>query len=244
MSEATLWQRLLPLALGAAISPVLLLGQLAQLCRSGSLAQGLHRSGAYLLGALLVVLGWGEAGGWIASRLPPRLAEGPDPMAAVVQLLLGLVLASLALRILLFSRGDHSRELIKEGWLGSADAQLLGNPPGRAPRARDDLLPPLLQGLGLMAVNLSSLLLFLSAAQDVARSAVPAGVKLLACLVLDGFTLLPVWLPPALLLLSGQRGRRQLDRLGNWVDVHRHALEAAVTAAFGAFLIWRGLGDL
>jgi hypothetical protein len=62
--------------------------------------------------------------------------------------------------------------------------------------------------------------------------------------VLDGFTLLPVWLPPALLLLSGPRGRDRLDRLRGWVAGHRQAIEASVTAAFGAFLIWRGLGDL
>jgi hypothetical protein len=243
VSEATLWQRLLPLALGAAISPVLLLGQLAQLCRPGSLAQGLRRGGAYLLGALLVVLGWGAAGGWIASRLPPRLAEGPDPPAAMVQLLLGLILVSLALRIVILPWGEPARPAMQQGWLAT-DAPPQATPPGRSPWAEAALLAPLLQGLGLMAVNLSSLLLFLSAAQDVGRSGQPAAVTLLAWLVLDGFTLLPVWLPPALLLLSGQRGRRQLDRLGGWVAVHRPAIEAAVTAAFGAFLIGRGLGDL
>ena len=243
MSEATLWQRLLPLALGASISPLLLLGQLAQLCRPGALADGLRRSGAYLLGALLVVLGWGAAGGWIASRLPPRLAEGADPVAAVVQLLLGLILASLALRILTLPRGPHTMDMEREGGLGT-DMAAWGTPPGRAPRPGSALLAPLLQGLALMAVNLSSLLLFLSAAQDVGRAAQPAGVRVMAWLVLDGFTLLPVWLPPALLLLSGKRGEQRLNRLGGWVAAHRHTIEAGVTAAFAAFLIWRGLGDL
>lgn len=243
MSEASLWQRLLPLALGAAVSPVLLLGQLAQLCRPGSLAQGLQRSGAYLLGCLLVVLGWGVAGGWIASRLPPHGAEGPDPPAAVVQLLLGLILASLTLRIAILPRGEHASEPLEQGWLAT-DVRTPGVPPSRLRLGAAALLAPLLQGLGLMAVNLSSLLLFLSAAQDVGRSGQPAAVTLMAWLVLDGLTLLPVWLPPALLLLSGPRGRLLLVRLGRWVSAHRQALEAAVTAAFGAFLIWRGLGDL
>jgi hypothetical protein len=244
VSETTLWQRLLPLALGAAISPVLFLAQLAQLCRPGAPSARLRSSGAFLLGALLVVLAWGAAGGWIASRLPPHRAEGPDPAAAVVQLLLGLILASLALRIVILSpRGDHAREPLRQGRL-APDVQLPGTSPGRTRRGPAALLAPLLQGLGLMAINVSSLLLFLTATQDVGRSGQPAAMKLLAWVVLDACTLLPVWLPPALLLFSGIRGPVLLEALGTWVETHRRGIEAVVTAGFATFLIWRGLGDL
>jgi len=70
LSDATLWQRLLPLALGAAVSPLLLLGQLNALTGPGRPGQQLRRSGAYLLGATLVVLCWTWIGGWIAARRP------------------------------------------------------------------------------------------------------------------------------------------------------------------------------
>lgn len=90
---------MLPLALGAALSPLLLLGQLSQLTGSGGRGVALRRSLAYLLGTAVVVLAWSVAAGWIAHRLPSH-QPGADPVAAAVHLLLALALLSLELQTL------------------------------------------------------------------------------------------------------------------------------------------------
>jgi hypothetical protein len=224
MSDAELWQRMLPLATGAAVSPLVLLGQLAQLSGAGGRLVALRRSLGYLLGALAVVVIWTLAAGWIAHRLPSR-QPGADPVAAAVQLLLALALAALALQTL-------RRPL----------AAATPVPPCRD--GTTGLWAALLQGLGLMAVNVTSLVLFLPAAQLVGRSAQPWSERLAAWLALDLITLLPVWLPPLLLLLSGPVGARLLDRFGRWVSRHRRAIDAAVAAGFALLLAVRGLQDL
>jgi len=220
LSEATLWQRLLPLALCAGVSPLLLLGQLAQLIGPGAPRVQLRRSGAYLLGTTLVVLIWTWIGGWIATRLPQQHG-GADPVAAVVQLMLGLALACVSLRILSRSETD------------SAGAAALSGSSG--------LTAALLQGITLMAINLTSLVMFLPASQDIGRSGLPLPVRVAAWLVLDLLTLAPIWLPPALVILSGKGGRRQLQLLGHCVQAHRRAIDAAVAAGFSMVLLGRGL---
>lgn len=221
MTNAELWQRMLPLACGAAVSPLLLLGQLALLTALGSRAQALRRSLAFLLGTLSVVLLWTFAAGWIAQRLPLH-QSGADPVAAAVQLMLALALVALALQTL----------------RRPAPAAALERP------IKTGLLAPLSQGAGLMAVNVTSLVLFLPAAQDVGRSGLSWGDRLGAWLGLDLITLVPIWLPPLLVLLSGEAGARSLERLGDWVARHRRAIDTSVAAGFALLLALRGLGEL
>jgi len=220
---------MLPLALGAAVSPLLLLGQLAQLIGSDPLRLQLRRSGAYLVGATFVVLTWSWIGGWIANRLPQHQGA-PDPVAAVLQLMLGLALACMSLRILVRNGNDSVA--------AEATATVVAKPVSMG------LDRALLCGTSLMAVNLTSLVLFLPASQDVGRSGLPWPVRLAAWLLLDLITLTAVWLPPLLVLLSGRAGRDRLQMVGAWVQRHRHAIDAAVAAGFAVVLLGRGLADL
>lgn len=223
MSSLELWQRMLPLALGAALSPLLLLGQLSQLTGSGGRGVALRRSLAYLLGTAVVVLAWSVAAGWIAHRLPPH-QPGADPVAAAVQLLLALALLSLALQTLRRPQPPASAAVPADQPAGLWGAWC--------------------QGLALMAVNVTSLVLFLPAAQDVGRSGLPWGDRLGAWIGLDLITLLPIWLPPLLVVRSGRAGARLLERLGAWVARHRRAIDASVAAGFALLLGLRGLAEL
>lgn len=225
MGAAELWRRMLPLALGAAVSPLLVLGQLAQLSGGGGRALALRRSLGYLLGAVVVVLLWTLAAGWIADRLPAH-QPGADPIAAAVQLLLALALGALALRTLRLS---------------PSQPELRRDP---AAEASAGLLASLLQGFGLMAINVTSLVLFLPAAQDVGRSGLSWQERLGAWIALDLITLLPVWLPPLLVLVTGSASSRGLERVGLWVQDHRRAIDASVAAGFSLFLALRALGEL
>jgi len=158
-------------------------------------------------------------------RATPLHQSGPDPVAAVVQLMLGLALACLALRI-----------------LSPSDNGAVATAPASAPAA--GLGSALLAGSSLMAVNVTSLVLFLPASQEVGRSGLPWSLRLAAWLLLDLITLTAVWLPPLLVLLSGRAGREWLQMFGGWVQRHRHAIDAAVAAGFAVVLLGRGLSEL
>jgi len=66
-ADFTLLVRVLPLAIGVAVSPIVLVVQLLNL---SSPHRALARSAAFLLGCTLVVLLWLLCAGWIASLLP------------------------------------------------------------------------------------------------------------------------------------------------------------------------------
>ncbi len=93
-SLAELLRSVLPLALGAAVSPVILLLQMVTLTTGTS---RLARAWLVAAGAALALAGWGLAGWLLVNRLPtPRV--GPDATAAAVDLTLALVLVALGIR--------------------------------------------------------------------------------------------------------------------------------------------------
>ncbi|MEB3263718.1 MAG: hypothetical protein VKJ66_05020, partial [Synechococcus sp.] len=174
----------LPLALGAAVSPLVLILQVMILGRSTS---GLVPSWGFAAGAALVVAGWSAAGLLLGHVLPPRTV-GPDPVAAAVH-------GGLALLLLLFA------------------LQRLRRRAGRAAPAAASvgLGRGVLLGAGSMATNLTSMVLFLPALQDLARARPPLAMEALLVILVAAITLLPALAPPALVQLGGRRGRRALE---------------------------------
>ena len=214
--EGPLLTRVLPLALGAAVSPMVLVFQLLTLSTP---RRGLSRSLAFLAGCTLVVLLWLGCAGWIASLLP-RLAPGPDPIAAAFDALFALLLASAA------------------GWM-------LLQPPS-LPRHSDTpgLLGPWLAGLAAMGCNLTSLVLFLPAVQDISRAELGGVGWWSLSLVTAALTLLPAWLPPAVVLSAGERGRRQLEHLAACVMPRQRGLNATVAFGLALLLLCRAIWRL
>lgn len=215
-ADGHLLARLLPLALGAAISPMLLVFQLLTLSTP---RRGLSRSLAFLAGCTVVVMLWLGCAGWIAGLLP-RLGPGPDPIAAAFDALFALLLLSAG------------------GWL-------LLQPPA-VPHHSDTpgLLGPWLAGLTAMGCNLTSLVLFLPAIQDISRSGLRGPAWWILALITAALTLLPAWLPPALVLTAGQRGRRGLDRLAAWVMPRQRSINAAVALSLALLLFCRAIWRL
>ncbi len=89
-------------------------------------------------------------------------------------------------------------------------------------------MAPALSGLALMGCNLSSLVLFLPAVQDITRAPLvgPAWWAVASSLML--VTLLPAWLPPLLVLVLFGRGRAVLARLSSWVVPRQRGINASV----------------
>jgi hypothetical protein len=146
---------------------------------------------------------------------------GPDPVAAAVHGALAVVLLGFGLRRL---RRGRRRAAPATGAIGAGRGLLLG--------------------LGSMATNLTSLVLFLPALQDVARARPPLGIEAVLVLLLAAITLLPAVAPPALVVLCGRRGRLALERLAPWLAEHQVQIQAAVCFGFSAYLAWRAAAEL
>jgi hypothetical protein len=216
MSEQAAWSllgRLLPLAIGAAVSPMVFVFQLLNLAAP---RRALTRSLAFALGCALVVFAWLLCAGWIASLLPPP-GSGPDPTAAALNAVFALMLLVLALRI----------------------AQ---QPLPAAPKpAAHGIWTPALSGLLLMGCNLTSLVLFLPAVQDITRSGVAGLLWWVWALALVAVTLMPAWLPPGMVWLLGHQGRLLLQQVSARVVPHQRGINVGICLLLGLLLGSRGV---
>jgi hypothetical protein len=223
LSAAAVLAAVLPLAVGAAMSPLVLVLQVRQLLAP---ALGLARAWAFLLGAAVITLIWLGLGLAVGDLLPPR-PTGPDPVAATLHLGVAALLVSLGAANLL-----------------RAQPGLAVAPPPPTPARAAAPWSAFRLGLGAMAANLSSLALFLPAVQDLARASLEAAERAGLSALLVGFTLLPALLPPCLVLASGRRGEQLLERLGRWLNSHQRQVSATLCFVFAALLTVNGLARL
>jgi hypothetical protein len=187
-----------------------------QLLNLASPRRALSRSLAFLLGCALVVVIWLLCAGWIAALLPPP-RSGPDPTAAAFNAVFALMLLGLALRI--------------------AQQPLPTAPKPVAP----GLFTPALSGVLLMGCNLTSLVLFLPAVQDITRSGAVGAQWWVWGLALAVITLLPAWLPPGMVWLLGQQGRVLLQQVSALVMPHQRGINAGISLLLGLLLGSRAL---
>lgn len=218
-AELILLGRLLPLALGAAISPVLLLLQLLNLSAP---QRPLQRSLAFLLGCALVMALWLLGAAWMAGLLA-AVAAVPAQLDAGLDALCGLLLLAAA------------------AWMvQSPPAPALAPVAAAAPAS--GLAGALSAGLLAMGCNLTSLVLVLRAMQTIVLTLPLSPQRFSLSAVLALCTLLPAWLPPAVVLLSGEPGRRRLQRLARWVQPRQRLLNGAVALALAVLLLARAWG--
>ncbi len=215
----------LPLALAAAVSPLVLVAQLFNLTQPGA---GLRRGWCYAVGTAVVVALWLALGLLVAGALPTR-HPGPDPVSAGVRLMLALVLLALGARILNGSAAPSGADPIPEA----------PEPPGAHPLGRAFLL-----GLGTMAANLTSLVLVLPASEDLARSGLPPDRQAPLVLAVALITLAPALAPPMAVALAGAPGRLALKHLGAWTEAHQRSINATLCFVFALVLGRSGFGRL
>ncbi|MDM7952280.1 MAG: GAP family protein [Cyanobium sp. CZS 25K] len=209
-----------PLALGAAVSPMLLLGQMRTLTAPGS---GVRQSWAYLAGNALVVGGWALLGLGSGGSLPARPLAGADPVSAGIRLVLAAVLLAIGVRALHVEAGTASA--------------------AQGPRG-GSLTRSFALGVALMAGNLTSLVLYLPALQDLARSGLDAGPLAALVLLVSLITLAPSLLPPLALVLTGAWGRSRLQQLCHWTLTYQGRINAGLCFGFAAYLGWSGFARL
>lgn len=214
----------LPLALGAAVSPLLLTATLLVLSgRDRPLARGF----AVALGAALPLAALGAIG-LIAFRhtVQPDGGGSHSEASAWIDLGLGLLLLVLA-AVELRRRPAEKPDAEKP-----------------APQSQSGLWRSALLGLGMMLTNFTTAILYIDAVKEIARSGIEASEQLIVLAAVLAVTLIPVLVPVLAYAIAPGAASRVLGRLGDWVEGHRRAISIALLLGFGLYLTLKGVAEL
>jgi Sap, sulfolipid-1-addressing protein len=214
----------LPLALGAAISPTLF--ALEILVLSGR-RHPVARAWALAGGAAATLIAFSVLGLTLLQNLHSG-RHNHSPADASIDLVAGILLALLAARAL------HPRKTAAESHHDRTQSRLADTP---------TILFAGVGGLGML-VNFSTLLLFLPALHEISRSSVSLPGKEITWLILTVITLLPVLIPVTLVVILGHRASPLLDRLNAFVGSHSRQITVTIEVLFAVVLIWKGIGEL
>ncbi|MFM7064004.1 MAG: GAP family protein [Actinomycetes bacterium] len=213
-----------PLAAGAACSPAVLIVQMLVLTKGPA---RLARAWLFTLGNLVMAVMWMTIGIVAFSAAHPG---GPSPAArtttGVVHLVGAALLLALAAKNFYMPDGDVAPD--KTG--ADDDTAHYGK--------------AFLLGVGIMAANLTTVVLLVPATHDIAVSRATGTAKLVACAVLAVAAILPALRPPLLVTVGGDGGRRRLDQEAGWMNRHQHRINAVVCVAFAVYLAATGIGKI
>ncbi len=211
----------LPLALGAAVSPTLLALQLLVL--SGK-HHRLARAWALAGGAALVLAVFSLLCATALSRLHTDHGH-KSATDAVVLLASGILLGALAVR---------SR--IRKPTVGEKHTSSIGGRLGSASTFW-------FFGVGAvgMVVNFSTLLLVLPAVHEIIHASTATSAKATAFVVMYLIVLLPVLVPVVLAQILGRRADRALDATNWWVGRNARTIGTVIEAVFAVYLIVKGV---
>jgi len=210
----------IPLALGAALTPTIIGVQLVTL---SSAVRPMARAWTVAAGCAVVLLAVSALALLVAGI--SNALDDPSPAGGIVKLVAGLLLAGLGVRAL------RRR--------GSAEPT---PPPENAGQSR--LRRSFALGAGLMATNFSSLVLYFPAMHAIGISDASTGARAVAFLLVFSIALSPAWGPPAVVMALGDRARRPLDRLSRVFTSHRRAIAMTLCFGFAALLVVVGLNEL
>lgn len=214
----------LPLALGAAVSPTLAALVIAVLASDDD---PVRRAAALAAGAALPLVLISVVS-LVAVHAAGAAARGPahSTLDGVVDLVFAALLAAIAWRALQPTPTQQERQA------------------GRAERAPGGAARYVALGAGIMLVNASTLALVVPAMKDIGRAGVPVGQEIAAVMVVLVVALIPAWLPVVLRVAFPDRTTRLLKPVGRWMYDHQRALAGWVSAAFAAYLLVRGALEL
>lgn len=198
-----------PLALGAAISPTTLALQLFVLSRKTA---PLARAWAIAAGYAVVLLAMMAIAFMFAASTGSGSQSKPE---AWLKLACAVGLA--ALGVLALRRPPKQRKQAPEG--------------GEPRLGRFFAI-----GIALMATNLTTAALYLPAMHDVGDAGASAPGVVLAAFVVIAITLFPAVAPPLAVTLLGERARIALDTLSAFCARHSQAINASVCFGFAIFL--------
>lgn len=213
--------QVLPLAIGVSLSPIPITGVILMLATRRGRSNGV----AFVLGWIVGLAIVGTVFLLISSGAEASESGGSADWVDVLKIVLGALL------------------------LGVAAKQWRGRPkPGEeAPVPKwmqgvDHLPPPKAAGLALLlAVNPKNLVLVVAAAAAIAQTGMDTGEQAIALAVFVFLGTLGPGTPVALYIALGQRSKRMLDDLHEWMTHHSAAIMAVICLVIGVKLIGDGI---
>jgi hypothetical protein len=207
----------IPLALGAAISPLVFVGGIAVMTGPGPLRHGC----AFAIGAALPLLALTVIAVALGHAL--SLPEASDSVKGWIDIGLGLVLGLLGLR------GLTRR---------SKPPQPKQRPEGRG------LGRLVAMGAGLMVTNVTTLALYIPAMKLIEASGVSVPEEAAAIAIVLVISLALVLIPLSVVALAPKESERLLTRAGDWLGAHHRTIAIALCFGFGALLLAKGITTL
>jgi uncharacterized membrane protein YfcA len=214
---SSLLRDVVPLALGAAISPVLFLLQLNALTGTRPIARG----AALTAGAAIVLI----VGSTVGVLLGGTGFSERETLPAVINIAFGVLLLAVGLRALL--RPPKPKPKPTE-------------PDARPKSVRSAFLA----GAGGMATNVTTFALYIPALALIAGSNLPLGQRGLAGLIILLITLMVAWVPLVLAVAIPSASDRLLPALGNWMNANSRWIQVVLCFGFGIWLLAKGLTAL
>lgn len=216
--------RVLPLALGAAISPTIVAAAVLVLA---SRTRPVARGAMFTLGTIVVLAGYTLLGLTALGDVGGHPTATTRAVSGGVDTALGIALLAYALRELLLVH----------------PAAVDPRAETRAPKG-EGVLTAFVLGAVMMLTNFTSLVLYIPAMKDVHRSPASDGTKAVVILVAFLITSLPALVPLGARIVAPGPSAHALARVGTFMTVHKRGVTVAVAVIFGTYLLVKGVGQL
>ena len=213
---------ILPLALGAAISPTALMGIIILLSISNRpKLQGFgYYIGAIILIIIVVILGI-LLGAGITSVTPK-----PNPILDSIDILLGIILFLAGIKRIFQAQKSPTR-------LFHGDDKSKSN--------LVFFIKGVSYGFGLFLINFSTTIIVLEAGKEIGASSVDLIGKLTVVIILTIITLLVCEVPLLMYFAYPEKANNILSKVNKWMQTNGHILMGVVILVIGVYLIWIGL---
>jgi threonine/homoserine/homoserine lactone efflux protein len=212
---SSLLSEVVPLALGAAISPVIFLLQLTTLAGSRPIARG----SALTAGAALILI----VGSTIGVLVGDTGFSTRTTLQAVINIAFGALLIAVGLRALLRPRAPK---------------------PPKADQRQPSVRGSFLAGVGGMASNVTTFALYIPALALIAGSGLPLRQQGIAALIILVITLMVAWVPLVLAAAVPGASTRLLPWLGSWMTANNRWIQVVLGLGFGIWLFGKGVDGL
>jgi hypothetical protein len=221
-SLTTLITQIIPLALGAAVSPTALMGIILLLSISKRpKIQGLgYYIGSVILILLVILLGI-LLGVGITSA-----STKPNPLLSWIDVLLGIFLLLLGFRRIF--KTQKSQKKFFQGSNKQTSKILM-------------FLEGLSFGFGMFLINFSTTIIVLEAGKVIGTSSVDLIGKLITITILTVITLTVCEVPLLMYVLFPEKANNILFKVNKWMQRNGHYLMGVVILVIGIYLTWMGL---
>jgi hypothetical protein len=219
-----------PLAIGGAVSPILVISVVLLLSgtrkpRARALAFAVGNVVALALVAVAVLLLFHSAG---------HTGTGSTQAGKLIDLVLGVLLAAIGIGKLI---EFLYRKLSGGAGDATPDAEA-DHPDGK----KGGVFGSLLLGVGLMATNITTIALYLSAMKDVAEAKVDNGVRIAVVAVTIVIVMVPVAVPLLITVVAPGASTRVLAAVRTFISRYRDLIMGVFVTGFGVYLTLKGVG--